>query len=129
MTKANLQFTDQSSGSTAVTSVAWHRSVTQMTLNPKIGWFLSLKKHSRDSQSPQDGVKSGSPWRHSFISIAPGMMMPMGSKASIVGDPPSAEAISDANYQATSDSKLKDVTSVTNAILPSLEFKYFYLIK
>jgi hypothetical protein len=100
-----------------------------MTLNPKIGWFLSLKKHSRDSQSPQDGVKSGSPWRHSFISIAPGMMMPMGSKASIVGDPPSAEAISDANYQATSDSKLKDVTSVTNAILPSLEFKYFYLIK
>jgi len=128
-TKADLRYTDQTSGSTVATSIAWHRSVSQMTLNPKIGWIWPLKKNSRDGQSSQDAFKSSSPWRHSFVSLALGLMMPMGSKASIVGDPSSAEGVSDADYQATAGSKLKDVTSVTNALLPSLEFKYFYLIK
>ena len=128
-TKADVRFTDQSSGSTIATSIAWHRSVSQMTLNPKIGWFWPLKKKSRDGQSSQDSPKFSSPWRHGFVSLALGILMPMGSKASIVGDPSSADGVSDADYQATADSKLKDVTSVTNAILPSLEFKYFYMIK
>jgi hypothetical protein len=128
-TKADVRYTDQSSGSTVVTSIAWRRSVSQMTLNPKIGWVWPLKKKSRDAQSFQDNLKSSSPWRHSLVSLALGLMMPMGSKARIVGDPSSAEGVSDADYQATADGKLKDVTSVTNAVLPSVEFKYFYLLR
>ena len=116
-TKADLTYTDQTSGSTVATSIAWHRSVSQMTLNPKIGWVWPIKKNSRDGQSPQDASKSSSLWRHSLVSLALGR------------DPSSAEGISDADYQATADSKLKDVTSVTNALLPSREFKYFYLLK
>jgi hypothetical protein len=55
--------------------------------------------------------------------------MATGSKASIVSEPSSADGVSDADYQATAGSKLKDVTSVTNALLPSVEFKYFYLLR
>jgi hypothetical protein len=128
-TKADLRYTDQTSGSTVATSIAWRRSVSQMTINPKIGWVWPLKKNSRDGQSSQEASKSSSPWRQGFVSLALGLMMPMGSKASILGDPASAEGVSDADYQATAVSKLKDVTSVTNALLPSVEFKYFYLLR
>lgn len=99
-----MSYTDVTTGSSTTTSIAWTRKVSQTVFFPKAGWFWSNKT--------------------SAVIAAGGLIMPLGSKASITGNPPSADGISDEDYQATADSKLQDVTKTTNAILPSLEFKY-----
>lgn len=103
-TSADMSYTDVTTGSSTTTSIAWTRKVSQTVFFPKAGWFWSNKT--------------------SAVIAAGGLIMPLGSKASITGNPPSADGISDEDYQATADSKLQDVTKTTNAILPSLEFKY-----
>lgn len=103
-TSADMSYTDMSTGSSTTTSIAWTRKVSQTVFFPKAGWFWSNES--------------------SAVIAAGGFIMPLGSKASITGNPPSADGISDEDYQATANSKLQDVTKTTNAILPSLEFKY-----
>jgi hypothetical protein len=103
-TSADMSYTDVTTGTSTTTSIAWTRKVSQTIFFPKAGWFWS-------NQS-------------SAIIAAGGLIMPLGSKGSIMGNPPSAEGISDEDYQATANSKLQDVTKTTNAVLPSLEFKY-----
>jgi hypothetical protein len=105
-TNADLTYTDASIGNTTTTSIAWTRKVSQTLFYPKVGWHWLSKRSS--------------------ILAAAGLMVPLGSKASITGNPPSAEGISDEDYQVTAESKLKDVTKTTNAVLPGLELKYFY---
>jgi hypothetical protein len=55
-------------------------------------------------------------------------MIPLGSKATVSGSQPSADGISSEDYDATANSKLKDVTKTTNAVLPGLELKYLRFI-
>lgn len=103
-TNADLSYTDGTSGNTVKTTIAWTRKVSQSLLYPKAGWMWKADK--------------------SALIAAAGLLMPIGSKASISGNPTSAEGISEEDYQATAESKLKDVTKTTNSIMPSLEFKY-----
>jgi hypothetical protein len=103
-TSADMSYTDVTTGTSTTTSIAWTRKVSQTVFFPKAGWFWSNKT--------------------SAVIAAGGLIMPLGSKASITGNPPSADGISDEDYQTTANSKLQDVTKTTHAILPSLEFKY-----
>lgn len=103
-TSADMSYTDLTTGTSTTTIIAWTRKVSQTIFFPKAGWFWSNQT--------------------SAVIAAGGLIMPLGSKASIMGNPPSAEGISDEDYQATANSKLQDVTKTTNAVLPSLEFKY-----
>jgi hypothetical protein len=107
-TNADLSYTDGTSGNTTKTTIAWTRKVSQTLLYPKAGWMWKADK--------------------SALIAAAGLLMPIGSKASISGNPPSADGISEEDYQATADSKLKDVTKTTNSIMPSLEFKYLLFL-
>lgn len=102
-TNADLNYTDPTSGTTT-TTVAWTRKVSQTLFYPKAGRMWTSENSA-------------------FIAAA-GLMMPIGSKASISGNPPSAQGISDEDYQATADSKLRDVTKTTNSISLGLELKY-----
>lgn len=103
-TDADLSYTDETSGRTTTTTIAWTRKVSQTLLYPKAGWIWKADKSA-------------------FVAAA-GLMLPLGSKASISGNPSSADGISQEDYQATADSKLKEVTKTTNSMMPSLEFKY-----
>lgn len=103
-TNADLSYTDGTSGSTSKTTIAWTRKVSQSLFYPKAGWMWKADK--------------------SALIAAAGLLIPIGSKASISGNPTSAEGISEEDYQTTADSKLKDVTKTTHAIMPSVEFKY-----
>lgn len=103
-TYADLSYTDQAQGSTTNTNIAWTRKISQMLFYPKAGWMWATD--------------------HSAIIAATGLLIPVGSKASISGSPPSADGISDSDYQAAAESKLKDVTKTTNAVMPSIEVKY-----
>lgn len=107
-TNADLSYTDGTSGNTTKTTIAWTRKVSQTLLYPKAGWIWKADK--------------------SALIAAAGLLMPIGSKASISGNPTSAEGISEEDYQATADSKLKDVTKTTNSIMPSVEFKYLLFL-
>jgi len=107
-TSADLSFTDGNTGSTTTTNVKWTRKVSQTLFYPEAGWLWS--------------------WDKSVLVAAGGLMIPLGSKATVSGNPPSADGISSEDYQATADSKLKDVTKTTNAILPGLELKYLRFI-
>lgn len=103
-TSADMSYTDVTTGTSTTTSIAWTRKVSQTIFFPKAGWFWSNQT--------------------SAVIAAGGLIMPLGSKASITGNPSSADGISEEDYQATADAKLQDVTKTTNAVLPSLEFKY-----
>ena len=107
-TNADLSYTDGTSGSTMKTTIEWTRKVSQSLLYPKAGWMWKTDK--------------------SALIAAAGLLLPIGSKASISGNPTSAEGISEEDYQATADSKLKDVTKTTNSIMPSVEFKYLLFL-
>lgn len=107
-TSADLSFTDGNTGSTTTTNVAWTRKVSQTLFYPKAGWLWK--------------------WDKSVLVAAGGLMLPLGSKATVSGSPPSAEGISSEDYDATANSKLKDVTKTTNAVLPGLELKYLRFI-
>jgi hypothetical protein len=107
-TSADLSFTDGNTGSTTTTNVAWTRNVSQTLFYPKAGWLWS--------------------WDKSALVAAGGLMIPLGSKATVSGSPPSADGISSEDYDATANSKLKDVTKTTNAVLPGLELKYLRFI-
>lgn len=103
-TGADLSYTDETSGRTTTTTIAWTRKVSQTLLYPKVGWMWKADKSA-------------------FVASA-GLMLPIGSKASISGNPPSAEGISQEDYQSTAYSKLNEVTKTTNSMMPSLELKY-----
>ena len=103
-TKADLSYTDSTTGSSTATSIAWTRKVSQTILYPKAGLMWS------------DG--------NSAVAVALGLVMPLGSKASISGNPAYAAGITDKDYQTTADQKLREVTKTTNAVLPGLEIKY-----
>jgi hypothetical protein len=107
-TNADLSYTDGASGNTTNTTIAWTRKVSQSLFYPKAGWMWKADK--------------------SALIAAAGLLIPIGSKASISGNPTSAEGISEEDYQATADSKLKDVTKTTNSIMPSVEFKYLLFL-
>jgi hypothetical protein len=100
------------SGASQTTSVVWTRTINQMLIQPRAGWIWPLGKSDV--------------FRGSQLSLAIGLMVPMSTSAQISGNPDSVSGLSDDDYNAVKDGKLKDVTSKTNTILPSLEIKYFY---
>ena len=112
-----------------MTKIAWHRHVSQMIANPRVGWIWAVQSgHDKGRGSTAQAMNRDTLGHGGAFSLAFGLLIPFASKATISGSPSSADGITDDQYQSFADKKLNDVSSKTNAVLPTVEIKYMYFI-
>lgn len=129
-TYGDVEYIDSRTGASSATNIAWHRHVSQMIVNPRVGWIWAMQAaHDKGRESTANFVDKDTLGQGGAFSLAFGLLIPFASKATISGSPGSATGVTDEQYQALADKKLNDVSSKTNGVLPSVEIKYMYFIR
>ncbi len=126
-TNANVEYS--SAGNSSVTTVAWHRHISQMIVNPRVGWIWAGRSvHGNGRGATAESSDMDTLGQGGAFSLALGLLIPFASKSTISGSPNSVSGVSDEQYQSQAAEKLKDVSSKTNGILPTVEIKYMYFL-